>query len=131
MRPCKIAVTLTAALALLSAAGAQSSRPGSVWIEAETMAPLRGSNFSFQHEAQQTRGTWSLSGPGVAAEWTQGGESEFMSIAARAGEAAGVTAGRDVEIPAAGRYVLWVRYADYLGAKEEFGVRVRQGERAT
>lgn len=54
---------------------ATASPPGveSVWIEAEAMGPLRGSNFSFQQEAQQTRGSWSLSGPGVAAEWTQGG----------------------------------------------------------
>ena len=98
-----------------------------VWVEAETMGPLHGSNFSFQQEAQQTRGSWSLSGPGVAAEWTQGGESEFMSIAARADEAAGVSVGRNVEIPAAGSYTLWVRYADYRNRMEEFGVRVRQG----
>jgi len=104
-----------------------SGWPETIWVEAETLGPLRGSNFSFQQEAQQTPGSWSLSGPGVAAEWTQGGESEFMSIAARADEVAGVSVGRDIEVPVVGQYVLWVRYADYRGKQEEFGVRMRQG----
>ena len=50
-----------------------------VWIEAETMGPLRGANFSFQQEAQQTRGSWSLSGPGVAAERNAGHSHCFSS----------------------------------------------------
>jgi hypothetical protein len=111
-----------------TAAGA--TLPESVWVEAETMSGLRGSNFSFQQEAQQTRGSWSIAGPGVAAEWTQGGESEFVSVAARADEPAGTTIGREIEIPVAGQYTLWVRYADYRGKSEAFGVRVRQGARA-
>lgn len=108
----------------------RNSWPESIWVEAETLGPLRGSNFSFQQEAQQTRGSWALSGPGVAAEWTQGGESEFMSIAARADEAAGVRVGRDIEVAVAGRYTLWVRYADYRDKQEEFEVRVRQGPKS-
>src|SRR5690606_36915161 len=60
-----------------------------------------------------------------SAEWTQGGESEFLSIATRADAPAGVTAGRDIEIPVAGEYFVWVRYADYRHKKEEFGVRLR------
>ena len=111
----------------VSVAQAQPAAPQHLWIEAEQMAPLKGSNFSFQQEAQQTRGTWSLSGPGVAAEWTQGGESEFMSIAARADEPAGTTVAHEIEIPAAGNYTLWVRYADYRNKKELFGIRVTQG----
>src|SRR3982750_4511826 len=39
-------------------------------------------------------------------------------------------AGRDAISPVAGKYTLWVRYADYRNRKESFGVRVRQGERA-
>src|SRR4051812_29090618 len=111
------------------AARAQDAWPHSVIIEAETLGPLSGSNFSFQQPDKTTRGSWSLAGPGVAAEWTQGGESEFLSIAARADEPAGNTVGRDVEIPAAGAYTLWVRYADYRKKKEEFGLRVKQSDK--
>src|SRR5438876_1201309 len=94
-------------------AAAQEPPPHSIWIEAEHFSPLKGSNFSYQKVEQTTKGSWSISGPGVAAEWTQGGETEFMSIAARADEPGEVVVGRDVEVPAAGRYTLWVRYADY------------------
>lgn len=101
--------------------------PHHVWLEAESFAPLRGANFPFQPEGQQTRGSWSLAGPGAASAWTQGGESEFMSIAARADEPQEISVGRTVEIPAAGEYTLWVRYADYRAKQELFGVRVAQG----
>ncbi|MGI8603940.1 MAG: hypothetical protein ACR2OZ_13220 [Verrucomicrobiales bacterium] len=74
--------------------------PHHVWIEAETLAPLRGGNFSFQKEDQQARGTWAVGGPDVAASWMQGGESEWMQIAARSDETNEVRAERDVEIPA-------------------------------
>lgn len=101
--------------------------PHSLWMEAETFGPLRGANFSFFQDAQQTRGSWSLAGPDVAAAWTQGGESEFLSVAARADEAGEVSMSRNVEVPSAGQYALWVRYADYRGKPETFGVRVQQG----
>lgn len=98
-----------------------------VWVEAEYLGPLNGANFSFQQVEATTKGSWALAGPGVAAEWTQGGESEFLSAAARADEPGEVVMGRDVEIPAAGKYTLWVRYADYRKKAESFGVRVVQG----
>lgn len=101
-----------------------------VWVEAETLAPLHGSNFSFHPpEKQQTRG-WGVSGPGVADAWTQGGESEWMSVAARADAAEEVAVGRDIELPVAETYTLWVRYSDYRAKEETFGVRVRQGGRS-
>src|SRR3954449_6240368 len=87
--------------------------PETVWMEAETFGPLRGSNFSFQPVEKTTKGSWSVAGPGVAAGWTQGGEREWMSVAARADEPAKVVAGRDAVVPVAGKYTLWVRYADY------------------
>ena len=62
----------------------RAGEPHSVVMEAESFGGLKGSNFSFQEASKTTKGSWSLAGPGVAAEWTQGGESEFMSIAARA-----------------------------------------------
>ncbi|HEV8605030.1 MAG TPA: hypothetical protein VGQ99_06670 [Tepidisphaeraceae bacterium] len=114
--------------ALLLAAAVAEGAPHTVVIEAENFGPLKGSNFSFQEPTKTTKGSWSLSGPGVAAEWTQGGESEFMSIAARADEPAGTTVSHEIEVPAAGNYTLWVRYADYRNKKDLFGIRVAQGD---
>lgn len=105
------------------------SLPESVWVEAEWFGPLNGANFSFMREDLHTKGSWSLAGPDVAAAWTQGGESEFLSIAARADEPAGTTVAREIVVPTAGEYRLWVRYADYRERQEEFVVRVRQGAR--
>ena len=103
--------------------------PHTLLLEAESFGPLKGSNFSYQPVEQTTKGSWSLSGPGVAPEWTQGGESEFMSVAARADEPGELIISREAEAPAAGTYALWVRYADYLGKKESFGVRIKQGDK--
>src|SRR5437764_8153491 len=99
-----------------------------VWIEAESLGPLHGVNFSYMPLDQETKGSWSIAGPDTAPNWTQGGESEFMSVAARADEPGELVIGRDVEIPAAGKYTVWVRYADYLGKQESFGIRIRQGD---
>src|SRR5437667_5532751 len=98
--------------------------PESIWVEAESFGPLKGANFSFMREDRQTRGSWSLAGPDAAAAWTQGGESEFMSIAARADEALGTAVSRETVVPVGGAYRLWVRYADYRAKEEEFLVRV-------
>jgi hypothetical protein len=100
--------------------------PQNLWLEAESFGPLKGANFSFMPEDKQTRGSWSIAGPDTAPSWTQGGESEFMSIAARADEGKEITVSRETEFPAAGTYTLWVRYADYRNKKEAFGIRVRQ-----
>lgn len=101
--------------------------PQTLWLEAETFSPLHGGNFSYQHPEKTTKGSWAVAGPGVAAAWTQGGESEWMSIGARADEPGEVVCGREAQVPAAGRYTLWVRYADYRQKKELFGVRIKQG----
>src|SRR5258706_3182393 len=114
-------------LAILTLTAFVKAEPHSIVIEAEYFAPLKGSNFSFQDPTKTTKGSWSLAGPGVAAEWTQGGESEFMSIAARADEPEGVTVSREIELPAAGSYTLWVRYCDYRNQSHPFGVRISQG----
>src|SRR5205823_10436099 len=90
-------------------------------------APLKGSDFSVRPPGKGARGSWASAGPDAAPAFTQGGESEFMSIAARADEPGEVAVRRDVEVPAAGAYRLWVRYADYRGKQEAFGVRIRQG----
>ncbi|MFS8084383.1 MAG: hypothetical protein ACMG6H_02045 [Acidobacteriota bacterium] len=71
---------------------------------------------------------WSISGPGVSAEWSQGGESEWNSVAATADETRG-SIYQELEIPRAGEYKLWVRYADFANKTKNFVVRVSQNGR--
>ena len=122
----RVAIALAVFVFALPAV-AQEALPHSVWLEAENFGPLHGGNYSFQQVDKTNKGSWSLAGPDVAAAWTQGGESEFLSIAARADEAGELVVSRDVEIPADGNYALWVRYVDYRLKKESFGVRIKQG----
>ena len=54
----------------------------SIWLEAEHLEGIRGYCWPAGRPAmKKTDGHWGLSGPGWAAEWTQGGESGFLSIA--------------------------------------------------
>ena len=107
-----------------------------LWYEAENMRGLTPS--SGLHEpllnpsyldfpASKTPG-WCISGPGVSAEWSQGGESEWSSVAASFDETR-ATMWQDVEIPRAGEYKVWVRYADFANKSENFVVRVTQANR--
>jgi hypothetical protein len=68
---------------------------------------------------------WGINGPGVSAEWTQGGESEWNSAAASADEER-ATIFQDVEIPRSDDYRVWIRYADWASKTETFVVRITQ-----
>jgi len=68
---------------------------------------------------------WGINGPGVSAEWTQGGESEWNSAAASADENR-ATLYQDFEIPRGGQYTLWIRYADWARDSENFTVTIAQ-----
>ena len=103
-----------------------------LWYEAENM---RGITETSRHEpmlnpsylevpAAKAPG-WGISGPGVSAEWSQGGESEWNSVAAGADETRGAI-WQDLEVPRAGEYKLWVRYADFGDKTENFVVRISQ-----
>ncbi|MGE0608101.1 MAG: hypothetical protein AB7O62_13485 [Pirellulales bacterium] len=74
---------------------------------------------------QKTAGHWALSGPGIAPEWTQGGESEWLSIACGPDDAT-ASAMANFEVTEAGVWQLWVRYRDWRGQTETFGVRLEQ-----
>jgi len=76
-------------------------------------------------EMKKTAGHWGLSGPGWAAEWNQGGESGFLSIATGAEDDRAV-ATQTLEIPIKGTYFLWVRYGDWREQTERFQVRIEQ-----
>ena len=76
-------------------------------------------------EAENMRG---ISETGVSAEWSQGGESEWNSVAASADETRG-RIWQDIEVPRGGDYKIWVRYADWANKTENFVVRISQQQR--
>ncbi len=103
-----------------------------LWYEAENMRgfstgklgePLL--NPSHTNWPREKAPGWGINGPGVSAEWTQGGESEWNSAAASADETR-ATLHQDFEIPREGQYVLWVRYADWSAKNESFTVTIAQ-----
>jgi hypothetical protein len=106
-----------------------------LWYEAENM---RGLTETSRHEpllnpsylelpATKAPG-WSISGPGVSAEWSQGGESEWNSVAATADETRGAIY-QDIEVPRSGEYKILVRYADFANKTENFVIRISQNGR--
>jgi hypothetical protein len=107
-----------------------------IWFEAENMRgfgtkptgePIQ--NPSWMNLPKAKAPGWGMNGPGVSAEWSQGGESEWNSAAASADESAAKIY-QDVEIPRAGNYKVWVRYADWANRSETFVIRVAQGAAA-
>ena len=104
-----------------------------LWYEAENMRgfttgklgePLL--NPSYLNIPREKAPGWGMNGPGVSAEWSQGGESEWNSAAATAAETR-ATLYQDVEIPRIGPYVFWIRYADWARKSENFTVTIAQG----
>jgi hypothetical protein len=93
-----------------------------IWIEAEHLRGVRGYCWPGGPNPK-TAGHWGISGPGWAAEWTQGGESGFMSIACGPDDDRAV-ASLDLEIPEAGAYRVWVRFRDNRGSTSRFQVRL-------
>src|SRR6476646_9088871 len=76
----------------------------SLWLETEHFEGLRGYCWPMGTPAmKKTAGHWGLSGPGWAAEWNQGGESGFLSIACGADDDKAV-ATKTVDIPSDGKW---------------------------
>ncbi len=82
-------------------------------------------NPSYLNLSKDKAPGWGMNGPGVSAEWTQGGESEWNSAAGSADETR-ATIYQDLEVPRYGRYRLWIRYADWARKKENFTVTIAQ-----
>jgi hypothetical protein len=106
-----------------------------LWYEAENMRGFATDarneprlNPSWRNPGRAQSPGWGINGPGVSAEWTQGGESEWNSAAASADEVS-ASIYQDMDVPRAGRYKICVRYADWARLNENFTVRVRQNER--
>jgi hypothetical protein len=103
-----------------------------LWYEAENMSGISADerneprpNPSWQNRTRREAPGWGINGPGVSAEWSQGGESEWNSVAASADETSAVIY-QEIEVPRDGQYRVWVRYADWAGRNENFAVRIGQ-----
>ncbi|MBV9924856.1 MAG: hypothetical protein JOZ96_07410 [Acidobacteria bacterium] len=116
-------------------AHAQSRHYEYLWYEAENMGGLSLDarneprlNPVWRELPREKSPGWGVNGPGVSAEWSQGGESEWNSVAASPGETR-ATLFQDVEIPRDGDYRVWARYADWARKDESFTVRLTQNGR--
>ena len=120
--PCRLLILGVLAMLPAGPTGAAET----IWLEAEHLDGIHGYCWPMGPAAsKKTAGHWGLSGPGWAAEWSQGSESGFLSIATAADDdhAAATT---NLEIPTAGKYNLWVRYGDWREQPEPFEIVVEQ-----
>jgi hypothetical protein len=118
-------LSLLALLVLTASARAADKPPVHLWLEPEWFDGVKGSFGYWTGDAKAT-GAWGVAGPGISAEWTQGGESEWNSMGAPATETKAVC-GRDLVVPRAGKYRVWVRYVDHRKKTEPFTVKLTQG----
>jgi len=132
--PLRLCVKLFLGIVLFSTSVySQTPTPAEyLWYEAENMRgfttgklgePLL--NPSYLNLSRDKAPGWGMNGPGVSAEWTQGGESEWDSAAAAADETRAQLY-QDLEIPRAGQYVVWIRYADWAHKTESFSITIAQ-----
>ena len=101
-----------------------------LWLEPEWFQGVSG-HFAYwpgPDHAKKATGSWSIAGPGISAEWSQGGESEWNSMGAGADESS-AECRREIEIPAEGKYRIWVRYVDHRDAIEPFSVRIEKNNK--
>jgi len=123
----RIAVNTVLAFLLLAAA-AQAGHE-TLWIEAEYLDGIEGYCWPMARNNRLAKNSndnhWGISGPGWAAEWNQGGESGWLSIAC-GGEDDRAVATKEIEAPSTGTYYVWVRYRDNREMSERFQVRLEQ-----
>jgi hypothetical protein len=116
------ALSLFALLLAFAPARSAEKPPIYLWLEPEWFEGVKGSFGYWTGEAKPT-GAWGVAGPGISPEWTQGGESEWNSMGAPAAET-NATCGRDLVIPRAGKYRVWVRYVDHRKKTAPFTVKI-------
>lgn len=109
----------------VSSTCAAEKPPIYIWLEPEWFEGVKGSFAYWTGKAQPT-GAWGIAGPGISAEWTQGGESEWNSMGAPA-EETNASCHRDLIVPRAGHYKVWVRYVDHRKKNQPFIVSIQQG----
>ncbi len=120
--------TLTVVLTTSTFASAADKPPIYLWLEPEWFEGVKGTFAYWTGDAKPT-GSWGVAGPGVSPEWTQGGESEWNSMGVPAEETKAVC-GRDLIIPRAGKYRVWVRFVDHRKKTEPFTVKINQAGKA-
>ncbi|HYE16258.1 MAG TPA: hypothetical protein VD968_17605 [Pyrinomonadaceae bacterium] len=126
---------LTQVAATTKPSAASSLHAEYLWLEAENMSGVSVDernephvNPSWMNRPRSAAPGWGMNGPGVSAEWSQGGESEWNSVAASADETRAVLY-QEIEIPRDGEYRVWARYADWARRSENFVVRISQQDR--
>ncbi len=109
----------------LNPTGAGETKPPiHLWFEPEWFEGVQGS-FAYWTGTAKPTGSWGIAGPGISAEWSQGGESEWNSMGAAAAETK-ARCQRDFIVPRAGTYNVWVRYVDHRKKTEPFRVIIQQ-----
>lgn len=112
------------ALLLLSSPLA-AAPPVYLWHEPEWFDGVGGS-FAYWPGDAKPAGRWAVAGPGISAEWSQGGESEWNSMGAPAAETK-AACHRDLIVPRAGKYRVWVRHVEHRKKKTPFTVYIEAG----
>ncbi len=112
-----------------SSVWAQGKLPIHLWFEPEWFEGVKGS-FGYWTGSAKPTGAWGVAGPGVSAEWSQGGESEWNSMGAPAEETS-ASCQRDFNVPRAGNYKVWVRYVDHRKKTQPFRLTINQGGMAS
>ncbi|MCS7047109.1 MAG: hypothetical protein NZO58_12195, partial [Gemmataceae bacterium] len=109
-----------------SVVSAQEKVPIYLWYEPEWFEGVKGSYAYWPGPGMaKPTGAWGVAGPGISAEWSQGGESEWNSMGAPPEETS-AKCWRDVFIPRSGTYKVWVRYVDHRRKSEPFRVLIEQ-----
>src|SRR5438067_13750738 len=98
--------------------------PVYIWLEPEWFPGVEGTFAYWTGDAKPT-GHWAVAGPGISAEWTQGGESEWNSMGASADETK-AECHRDFLVPRAGKYKVWVRFVEHRKKTQPFSVSITQ-----
>jgi len=109
---------------LTPARAQQPQPPVYIWLEPEWFDGVQGGCYFWTGTAEPT-GHWGAAGPGVTPEFSQGGESGWNSMAVPAAETK-AECSRDLVIPRAGNYRVWVRYYDFRNQTEPFAVKLEQ-----
>jgi len=99
-----------------------------LWYEPEWFDGVKGSFAYWTGNAKPT-GSWGVAGPGISAEWSQGGESEWNSMGAAAEETS-ARCQRELIVPRAGDYRVWVRFVEHRKKTSPFFVTIDQPGRA-
>jgi hypothetical protein len=117
-------------LTLCGSAFAAEKSPVYVWFEPEWFDTVKG-GFGYWSGFDSTKpaGHWMIAGPGITAEFSQGGESEWNSMAVPAAET-NAECSRDFVVPRAGKYTMWVRYVDHRDKTEPFLAEIQQNGKA-